>query len=318
VIQKSRVRVNGRQQVFIPVYRQGGASSLAVVAGLKDEIPRIEQDLPKGTKLDFVIDQTESVRQSISTLIHEGASGAALVALMILVFLGNWRMTLIGVLALPLAILCGIIGLSATNNTINLMTLAGLFLAIGPLVDNAIVVLENTHRHRTLGKSAARAAFDGAGELTLPVLVATAATIIVLAPIALMPGLGGFLFKPLALAVGFAMVASFLLAWTLVPALCSKLLKGHHAHGHSPHAGAPPQLGREEDRSTHGLDATASGNSSHSPIQDDPPSSGGGLFTRVGAAIQNFLTALTHRYESLLNMALRARWLVLLAVALLF
>src|SRR5262249_26144927 len=120
VIQKSRVRVNGRQQVFIPVYRQGGASSLAVVAGLKDEIPRIEQDLPKGTKLDFVIDQTESVRQSIGTLIHEGAVGAALVALMILVFLGNWRMTLIAVLALPLAILCGIIGLSATGNTINL------------------------------------------------------------------------------------------------------------------------------------------------------------------------------------------------------
>jgi len=318
VIQKSRVRVNGRQQVFIPVYRQGGASSLAVVAGLKDEIPRIEQDLPKGTKLDFVIDQTESVRQSIGTLVHEGAVGAALVALMILVFLGNWRMTLIAVLALPLAILCGIIGLSATNNTINLMTLAGLFLAIGPLVDNAIVVLENTHRHRTLGKSAARAAFDGAGELTLPVLVATAATIIVLAPIALMPGLGGFLFKPLALAVGFAMVASFLLAWTLVPALCSKLLKGHHAHGHSPHAGAPRQVGREEDRSTHGLDSTDSGNASHSPIQDDTPGSGGGLFTRLNAGIQGFLTALTHRYESLLNLALRARWLVLLAVALLF
>jgi multidrug efflux pump subunit AcrB len=319
VIQKSRVRVNGRQQVFIPVYRQGGASSLAVVAGLKDEIPRIEQDLPKGTKLDFVIDQTESVRQSIGTLIHEGAVGAALVALMILVFLGNGRMTLIAVLALPLAILCGIIGLSATGNTINLMTLAGLFLAIGPLVDNAIVVLENTHRHRTLGKSAARAAFDGAGELTLPVLVATTATIIVLAPIALMPGLGGFLFKPLALAVGFAMVASFLLAWTLVPALCSKLLKVHHHSPPHPPAPSPTEArGGERHREFSDTREDPQAPAPPSPLVGEGGRGGEGIFSRLSAGIQNFLAALTRRYESLLNMALRARWLVLLAVALLF
>src|SRR5436305_5302847 len=145
-------------------------------------------------------------------------------------------MTVIAVIVLPLAVLCGIFGLFATKQTINVMTLSGLFLAIGPLVDNAIVVLENTHRHIGLGKNPFRAAFDAASEVSLPVLVATLSTMIVLAPIAMTPGLGGFLFKPLALAVAFAMIASYVLAFTVVPALCSRVLKGHHAHpGHHPH-----------------------------------------------------------------------------------
>src|SRR5437879_7794554 len=122
---------------------------------------------------------------------------------MILIFLGNWRMTLIASMSIPLAILCAIIGLYATGNTINAMTLGGLFLAIGPLVDNAIVVLENTHRHLGLGKTPVQAAGDAVGELTLPVVIATLALIIVLCPVALTPGLGGFLFKPLTLAVAF-------------------------------------------------------------------------------------------------------------------
>jgi multidrug efflux pump subunit AcrB len=236
VIQKSRVRINGRRQVYVPVYRQAGASSLAVAEGTKTELTEIEKELPEGSKLDFVIDQTESVKKAIDSLIHEGIIGAILVAVMILVFLGDWRMTVIAVIVLPLAVLCGIAGLNASGNTINVMTLAGLFLAIGPLVDNAIVVLENTHRHIGMGKNPIRAAYDAAGEMTLPVLVATLATIIVLAPIAMTPGLGGFLFKPLALAVAFAMVASYVLAFTVVPALCSRMLKGHAAHpGHHPH-----------------------------------------------------------------------------------
>src|SRR5262249_23061830 len=127
----------------------------------------------------------------------------------------------------PLAILGAIIGLRTTGETINVMTLGGLFLAIGPLVDNAIVVLENTHRHLGLGKNPTQAAADAVGELTLPVLVATAALIIVLCTVALTPGLGGFLFKPLTLAVAFAMLASFVLSWTFVPALCAKLVRGH-------------------------------------------------------------------------------------------
>jgi multidrug efflux pump subunit AcrB len=233
-IQTSRVRINGKPQVYVPIYRQGGASSLAVTANVRHELPKMQERLPEGTKLDFVMDQSESVRQSIHSLVEEGIIGAGLVALMILIFLGDWRLTIIAVLSLPLSILCGIVGLWSVGQTINVMTLGGLFLAIGPLVDNAIVVLENTHRHLGMGKSPLRAAYDATTELTLPVLVATLALIIVLCPIALAPGLGGFLFKPLTLAVAFAMLASFVLSWTFVPALCAALLKRHE---HQPHPG---------------------------------------------------------------------------------
>jgi len=238
-IQTSRVRINGRRQVFVPIYRQGGASSLAVANGVREALPDIQNRLPEGTKLDFVMDQSDYVRKSIHSLIEEGVIGAVLVGVMILLFLGNGRMTAIACLSLPLAVLGAIVCLRATGNTINVMTLGGLFLAIGPLVDNAIVVLENTHRHLGMGKSPVRAAYDGAVELTLPVLVATLSTIIVLCPLALMPGLGGFLFKPLALTVGFAMAVSYLLSWTLVPSFCSTLLR---AHGHEVRRGFWAQL----------------------------------------------------------------------------
>ncbi len=233
VIQKSRVRINGQQQVFVPIYRQAGASSLDVAAGVQAAIPRIESELPEGSKLEFVIDQSEYVRKAIESLIHEGIVGAILVSVMILIFLGNWKMTLIASMSLPLAILGAIVGLKTSGETINVMTLGGLFLAIGPLVDNAIVVLENTHRHLGMGKTPAQAAADATNELTLPVVVATLALIIVLCPVALTPGVGGFLFKPLTLAVAFAMLASFVLSWTFVPAMCAKLLRGH-SHDHTP------------------------------------------------------------------------------------
>jgi multidrug efflux pump subunit AcrB len=280
-IQTSRVRINGKRQVFVPIYRQGGSSSLAVAEGVKKEIASIEERLPEGTKLDYVIDQSEYVRKSIHSLIEEGIVGGILVSIMILVFLGNWRMTLIASMSLPLSILCAIIGLSATGQTINVMTLGGLFLAIGPLVDNAIVVLENIHRHLGLGKSPEQAAFDGPQEVTIPVLVATLTTIIVLCPIALMPGLGGFLFKPLTMAVAFAMVGSYFLSFTFVPSLCSKMLGSHGHHG-------------------------------------DEPAIKLGLFGRVHARIESFLQSVNRGYSSLLALALQHRLKVLGGVALLF
>lgn len=284
-IQTSRVRVNGRPQVFVPIYRQGGASSLDVAAGVREAIPQIESQLPEGTKLDFVIDQSEFVRKAIESLLHEGAIGIVLVSLMILIFLGNLRMTFIAVLALPLSVLCSVIGLHATGNTINVMTLAGMFLAIGPLVDNAIVVLENTHRHLGMGKKAVQAAYDAATELTLPVLLATCSTIIVLLPLAFSPGISGFLFRPLTLAVAFAMIASFALSWTLVPSLCAKLLRSH--------------------------------SSSHS--SDDPHAlESQGIWHRLHHRIQQALQTLNHAYERILQIALRHRRKVLLGVVCLF
>jgi multidrug efflux pump subunit AcrB len=289
-IQTSRVRIDGRREVYVPVYRQQGASSLAVAEGVKKHIPFMEERLPPGTKLEFVMDQSIYVREAIHSLIHEGIIGAILVSIMILVFLGNWRMTLIASLSIPLALLGAIFGLYTTGNTINAMTLGGLALAIGPLVDDAIVELENNHRNYHLGKSRVRAALDGCAEVMVPVLVATITTNIVLAPIAMMPGMGGFLFRPLALAVTFAMVTSFLLSRTFVPMMCAKFLPDEHGRGRK-HTQSHP-VGAEHARD--------------------------GWFSRVHHRIEGVLDRLTRRYEGLLRLALRHRFLVLTSVAALF
>ncbi len=294
VIQKSRVRVNGRQQVFVPIYRQQGASSLAVADGVKTAVPEMESELPEGSKLDFVIDQSEYVRKAIESLVHEGIVGAILVSVMILIFLGDWKMTVIASLSLPLAVLGAIVGLSVTGNTINVMTLGGLFLAIGPLVDNAIVVLENVHRHMGMGKTAFQASLDATSELTLPVIVATVALIIVLCPVALTPGVGGFLFKPLTIAVAFAMIVSFALSWTFVPSLCAKMLRGHGQHG----AGHENEHRREHP--------------AHLP-QAAP-----GFFASVYRRIDAFLQWVTNCYEAVLLWCLAHRALVLVCVGGLF
>jgi multidrug efflux pump subunit AcrB len=285
-IQTSRVRItdenspDGRREVYVPIYRQQGASSLSVANGVKAYIADMEKRLPPGTQLHFVMDQSLYVKEAIKSLVHEGIIGAVLVSIMILIFLGNWRMTVIASMSIPLAILCAIIGLYATGNTINAMTLGGLALAIGPLVDDAIVVLENTHRHRALGKSKMKAAFDGAVEVTIPVLVATSTTIIVLCPIALMPGMGGFLFRPLTLAVAFAMISSFILSRTFVPMLCAKWM----------------------------------GDEKHVGTEEAAPGVGG----RVHHKIERTLIRLTRLYERILGWALAHRPLVLTAVGLLF
>ena len=228
-IQTSSVLVDGKREVFVPIYRQRGSSSLGVIEDLKKQIPEMEARLPEGTTLRLVMDQTIAVVQSLKALVFEGVLGAALVSLMILGFLGNWRMTFIATLSIPLALLGAVTGLFWTGNTLNIMTLSGLALAIGPLVDDAIVELENNHRHRLMGKSRIRAALDGCGEVILPVFVATCTTMIVLAPLAFLPGIGGFLFRPLAIAVAFAMLASFLLSRTFVPMMCSRFLPEGHS-----------------------------------------------------------------------------------------
>lgn len=231
-IQTSRVRLNGAQQVYVPIYRQGGASSLSVASGVKSSLKDINESLPEGTELEWVMDQSEGIRKSINSLIEEGALGAVLVAGMILLFLGSISMTGIALIVLPLAVLFTILGLYVTGNTINAMTLGGLFLSIGPLVDNAIVVLENTQRHLSLGKNPRDAAAYGVSDLLLPVLVATLAMMVVLAPVAFTPGIGGFLYRPLAIGVSLALTGSLIFCWTLVPMLASRWMKPiQHIHG---------------------------------------------------------------------------------------
>lgn len=227
-IQTNVVRVNGRRQVYIPVFRQLGASTLQVVDTLKGALESMKARLTRdGIDLQVVLDQSVYVRRSIESLVEEGVLGAVLCSLVILLFLGEWRMTVIAVMTIPISVLAAIACLQATGNTVNVMTLGGLALAIGPLVDSAIICLENTHRHLGLGASPADAALHGASEVALPELIATVCTFLVLAPLALMPGLGAFLFQPLALAVAFAMVTAYLLSRTFVPSRGAQWLRPH-------------------------------------------------------------------------------------------
>ena len=234
-IQTNIVRVDGKKQVYIPVFRQLGSSTLTVVGTLKDQIKGMQERLSRGgIDLKVVMDQSVYVRKSIEALVQEGVLGAVLCSLVILMFLGDYRMTLIAIFTLPISVLCAVVCLYFTGNTINVMTLAGLSLAIGPMVDSAIICLENTHRHMGLGATPEEASFLGASEVALPELVSTLCTFLVLTPLIFVPGLGQFLFKPMTLAVAFAMCAAYLLSRTFVPAFSAILLKPHAAaHGPS-------------------------------------------------------------------------------------
>ena len=226
MIQTNVVRVNGRREVYIPVYRQLGASTLAVVDGLKSSLPKMQARLSRpDVALKMVMDQSIYVRASVRALVQEGALGAILCSLVILLFLAEWRMTVIAIVTLPLSVCAAIICLYYTDNTINVMTLAGLALAIGPMIDTAIICLENTYRHFHDDASPSDAAFLGTSEVAMPAFIATICTFLVLSPLALMPGMGQFLFRPMTLAVAFAMLSAFFLSQTLAPCFSSLLLR---------------------------------------------------------------------------------------------
>lgn len=231
-IQTNIVRIDGRRQVYVPIYRQPGANTLHVIDSLRAALDEILTRLPETINLDLVMDQTVFVRQAIRTLVQEGLFGAGLAAVMILLFLGNVRSTLVIMLALPLSVLSALIGLAMTGDSINAMTLGGLALVIGKLVDDGIVVLENTTRHLEGGLPSQEAALRGATEIAFPLLSATLTAMVVFVPVVLMSGIGRFLFGPLALTVVFAMTASYLLALTVVPVGTAWLFRaggGSHA-----------------------------------------------------------------------------------------
>ncbi len=234
-IQTNAVHVGGKRAVYIPIYRQPGANTIQVVDGIKAAIPGIQQRVTSGKqiRMDVIVDQSIYVREAISSLEKEGILGAVLAAAMILLFLGSVRSTLIIAVSLPLSVLAAFIALSFTGQTINAMTLGGLALATGMLMDNGIVVIENTFRHLEMGKSARQAARDGALEVAVPVLVATLTICIVFAPVVFLTGIGKFLFTPLSLAVIFALAASYLLSMLVVPAACARFLKAPPV-GHAP------------------------------------------------------------------------------------
>src|SRR6201997_3388888 len=231
--QTNIVRQDGKRGVLVTVYKAGDASTLAVVKGVRQLLPRIAQTLPPALRIQPLADQSVFVRGAINGVIREAVIAAALTALMILVFLGSWRSTLLIAVSIPLAILTSVIVLSCLHQTINTMTLGGLALAVGILVDDATVTIENIERHMEEGADLHDGILDGAAQIATPALVSTLCICIVFLPMFFLSGVAGYLFAPLAEAVIFAMIASYILSRTLVPTLAMYLLKAHK-HGDVP------------------------------------------------------------------------------------
>jgi len=221
-------RMDGQRGVILAIYKTGDTSTLSVVSQVYSKLPLIKTLLPSQTVLTPLFDQSIFVRAAIQGVVREGVVAACLTALMILLFLGSWRSTVIIAISIPLSILVSITMLSALHETINLMTLGGLALAVGILVDDATVAIENIERNLAQGKDTVRAILDGSQEIAIPALVSTLCICIVFVPMFFLTGVAKFLFVPLAEAVVFAMLASYFFSRTLVPTMAMYLLKGHH------------------------------------------------------------------------------------------
>ena len=229
--QTNVVRVDGRRATYLNILKKADASTLTVVETTRDMLPQLQRSAPEGVELKLEFDQSQFVRAALNEVLREGALAAGLVALMILFFLGSWRSTLIVCSSIPIAILTSVVALFLCGQTLNLMTLGGLALAIGMLVDDATVEVENIHRNRALGgKNLTQAILDGARQVAVPALAATLTICVVFFPVVLLTGASKYLFTPLAIAVVFAMLASYLLSRTLVPTLARMLMEKEDLH----------------------------------------------------------------------------------------
>jgi multidrug efflux pump subunit AcrB len=237
--QNNVVRVDGHRAVLMPILKGGNVSTLDVVAGIKKLLPLAEETLPPSLKVKLLGDQSVFVRSAIASVAREGIIAALLTSVMILVFLGSWRSTVIIAVSIPLAVLSAIALLAAFGQTLNVMTLGGLALAVGILVDDATVTIENINWHLEQGKDVRTAIMDGAKQIVTPAFVSLLCICIVFVPMFMLKGIAGFLFRPMALAVIFAMASSFVLSRTLVPTMAMYLLK--------PHLTEPPPGDHPED-----------------------------------------------------------------------
>jgi multidrug efflux pump subunit AcrB len=282
-VQTNIVSAAGHRASLLSVLKSGGASTLDVVKRVKTMLPQIRATLPPELEITPLFDQSIFVRSSIDGVVREAVIAAGLTALMILVFLGSWRSTLIVATSIPLSILSSVIVLGALGYTINIMTLGGLALAVGILVDDATVEIENVHRNLGMGKPITQAILDGAQQIAVPAFVSTLCICIVFVPVAFLKGIVQFLFTPLALAVVVAMLASYLLSRTLVPTLVYYLLPAEVGHG--------------------GVKAARSGDN---------------IFSRIHDAFDRGFQAVRHRYQRALAWALAHRGTVLVTFGALF
>ena len=228
--QTSIVRMNGDKAVYLRVNKQPGTNTLEVVDAVKRALPNLF-NIPKGLQLSYFFDQSTYIRQSIDALTHEAVQGSVLAFLVILIFLQSFTSTFIISLAIPLSILMTFIFMYFGNQTLNVFTLGGLALAVGRLVDDSIVELENINRHLSMGASRRQAALDAAREVAMPILASTVTTIVVFFPVVFLVGAAKLLFVPLTLTISLALVASFWVSRTVTPLLCAKLLPEHGIHG---------------------------------------------------------------------------------------
>ena len=253
--QTNIVRVNGQRSVLLTIQKAGDASTLKVISGIKSLLPQIAATVPTQLKMHPLADQSVFVLGAINGVVREALIAACLTALMILIFLGNWRSTLIIATSIPLAILTSIIALSLTGQTINIMTLGGLALAVGILVDDATVEVENINRNREAesGKSLDEVILDSAMQIATPAFVSTLSICIVFAPMFLLSGVARYLFLPLAEAVVFAMLASYFLSRTIVPTMAKYLLRGQKVGEHA--AGGRSVFARFQKKFESGFEA---------------------------------------------------------------
>src|SRR3984893_10453139 len=251
-VQTNIVAQNRIRSALLTVLKSASASTIDIIKRVKQALPRIQATLPKELEMSQLFDQSIFVRAAINGVLREGVIAACLTALMILLFLGNWRSTLIVATSIPLSILCSIIVLGALRQTVNIMTLGGLALAVGILVDDATVEIENIYRNLAMRKPMIRAILDGAMQIAVPAFVSTLCICIVFVPIFFLSGVAKFLFQPLAMAVIFAMFSSYLLSRTVVPTMVKFLMRGHLeeidtslAHGLGEHDGSEDKIDNE-------------------------------------------------------------------------
>src|SRR5215469_9343641 len=252
--QTNIVRVDGQRSVLLTIQKTGSNSTLDIVSGIKNLLPQVQSGLPQDLHIAQLADQSLFVRASIQGVVREAIIAACLTGLMILVFLGSWRSTLIIAVSIPLSILTSIICLSALGETINIMTLGGLALAVGILVDDATVEIENINRNIAMGKEVEHAILDGAQQIAVPAFVSTLSICIVFVPMFFLSGVARYLFVPLAEAVSFAMLASYLLSRTVVPTMAKYLLRGHEAEASHLAESSPNPFVRMQVRFEHAFE----------------------------------------------------------------
>jgi multidrug efflux pump subunit AcrB len=331
------VLADGRRAVYMPLLRQAGASAVNVVDNVKKFLPSLhERGLPEDVEVEVVFDQAQYVREALTNLRLESLYGAVLASLVVLLFLGSLRTTWIVALSIPLSVLAAFVGLYYTGHTLNIMTLGGLALVLGRVVDDSIVDVENTVRHLNMGKTPLAAARDSAEEIAIPVLMATLTTIVVFFPITFMAGLGKYLFTPLAVSASLAMLVSYLVSRTVSPLFCARNLRAGHQPERYPWwlcvfglvlavagLGMPTLalFGAKGLELPAWLEKTVNWPAMHLTFTVQQALAGVGaigailalvgIFFWVSPWFQRFFGAVTAGYEVVLRGALRVRWAVL-------